>query len=1140
VIRTNTTAIDLEDLKHKLADHAEDLGIYLFGQPSKQTRNELRWGRKGSTVVNLSGRRQGSFRSWEEDRGGSMLDAIAFANDIPIAEAIRWARSWLGEDDRPRPAPRRRPIVESVDDEEVRRVEEVHRIFDEGRPVAGTAGEVYLRSRGIDSASWPDSIRWHRNCLVFASTCPTGETTALQRVYVNSDGTAKTDENGRKIKRSLGPRRKGAVRFSGLEDGPLCLAEGPETALSVWYATGFETWAALGAMGSVDLSPIAVERKIIVCKDDDARNAPSRKALRDAIRKWRAEGRTVLEILPFETTRRDKSDINDALVLMGPEYVRENIGIVLGSEAEGAAADLGLMEARKSLARATVDAVEELWRRKDDKPCLVLKVGVALGKTREALVSAVRWVEDGRGPVVIGVPTHDLSAELLQRAKQTISNEKADIRVAVWRGREAEDPNAIGETMCKDLATVKAVQAVVGDPQELVCEKSGRQCPFFESCPYQAQRRIEADIWLIANHLLFTSKPGAIPTPSLLVIDEAFWRAGVRGEEGHPVVVSEDQLAARPYKTKAVGGDDLFGTADLDATLTPIRKRLLEAVEINGIGPLKRASLIEADLTHDQAVQASKLEWRRKVEVGGFPGMGGAERRRVIAAAVINKDIPRMTRMWKEIANLLDFGADTSGRLSIEDIEDKSAGGRYRGIRLRWREDIREGWQAPTLHIDATVDLDLVHPYFPRAELRADIQAGVPHQRIVQHYDKTFSKAALAHDDKAVDKLWAWVRAQAFKKGGKWLVVTQKAVEDDIRSRFEIPSFIDLAHHNAIAGRDQWKDVDHLVVVGRTQPPPQAVAHIAGVLTGEHVEPLDGWYPATMQTLHAMDGTAITVEVDRHPDDLAEKIRSTVCEGEIVQIIGRGRGVNRTAANPLEVIVLGNVPACGEIDELQPWRGPTLDDRMVADDGVWLSSAEDQAIAYGGDARTVRKSRERSATFSYEKYLYENVAHLGTATYLRAGQGRKLAQVIYDQRIVLDIEAWLVKRLGPLAEIEVADTDSAAPGVLKREVSFPFAATSEILVREAEIVPPAGQSDPRVTEDPEYTSGIMPVDMRLAIRDAYQDAGITQDQAAQRLGLSRPHLANAMAGRYPLSEAKVIKLRDFLEKPPPVVQPRLI
>ena len=39
---------------------------------------------------------------------------------------------------------------------------------------------------------------------------------------------------------------------------------------------------------------------------------------------------------------------------------------------------------------------------------------------------------------------------------------------------------------------------------------------------------------------------------------------------------------------------------------------------------------------------------------------------------------------------------------------------------------------------------------------------------------------------------------------------------------------------------------------------------------------------------------------------------------------------------------------------------------------------------------------------------------------------------------------------------------------------------------------------------------------------------------------SRPHLANALAGRYALSEAKVESLRAFLAQPPPVVQPTLL
>ena len=62
-LTTPDPSADLADIKRKLAELAQDLAVDLFGQPSKQTSSELRWGRKGSLVVKLSGPRRGSFRS---------------------------------------------------------------------------------------------------------------------------------------------------------------------------------------------------------------------------------------------------------------------------------------------------------------------------------------------------------------------------------------------------------------------------------------------------------------------------------------------------------------------------------------------------------------------------------------------------------------------------------------------------------------------------------------------------------------------------------------------------------------------------------------------------------------------------------------------------------------------------------------------------------------------------------------------------------------------------------------------------------------------------------------------------------------------------------------------------------------------
>ena len=82
--------------------------------------------------------------------------------------------------------------------------------------------------------------------------------------------------------------------------------------------------------------------------------------------------------------------------------------------------------------------------------------------------------------------TRSLRSEVLARIE---ARTKGQVSVAVWRGREAADPDTAGKHMCHDLDAVRDVQKVGGDPQELVCAKGGRTCPFYDVCGYQRQRR---------------------------------------------------------------------------------------------------------------------------------------------------------------------------------------------------------------------------------------------------------------------------------------------------------------------------------------------------------------------------------------------------------------------------------------------------------------------------------------------------------------------------------------------------------------------------------------------------------------------------------------------------------------------------
>jgi hypothetical protein len=144
--------------------------------------------------------------------------------------------------------------------------------------------------------------------------------------------------------------------------------------------------------------------------------------------------------------------------------------------------------------------------------------------------------------------------------------------------------------------------------------------------------------------------------------------------------------------------------------------------------------------------------------------------------------------------------------------------------------------------------------------------------------------------------------------------VAQMDVEDALPGIGPLPLNIETGHHNAVAGRDEWgpgpdrDGVEALIVVGRTAPSPAAVKCMAEALTGSAIDPLPSWYEKADAAYEMADGTFRPAETDRHPNAVAEAVRWHILEGELIQIIGRARGVNRTRDNPVDILVMTNAP----------------------------------------------------------------------------------------------------------------------------------------------------------------------------------------------------------------------------------------
>lgn len=159
-------------------------------------------------------------------------------------------------------------------------------VWESGRPAAGTAAEVYARSRGIvmplpDTIRFAMTPRWRNKetgevgpdmpALVGAVTRG-DEMVAVQRIFLRNGGRAKA--NGKRPKLSLGRVLGGALK---LDEGrpasdEVVITEGPEDALSLAQELpDRRVWATLGTamMPSVVFGP-DVRRITIAGQNDSA------------------------------------------------------------------------------------------------------------------------------------------------------------------------------------------------------------------------------------------------------------------------------------------------------------------------------------------------------------------------------------------------------------------------------------------------------------------------------------------------------------------------------------------------------------------------------------------------------------------------------------------------------------------------------------------------------------------------------------------------------------------------------------------------------------------------------------------------------------------------------------------------------
>jgi hypothetical protein len=638
-----------------------------------------------------------------------------------------------------------------------------------------------------------------------------------------------------------------------------------------------------------------------------------------------------------------------------------------------------------------------------------MRVSTGAGKTQRfaaRLGNHIRATADTRSWLYL-VPTHRLGEDVAEHFRAH------GLTAKVYRGRNAPDPNIPGNMecskdeqvkMCLNFEKVKLATSCGQDITKTCCKNKEQRCEFYNTCGYQRQLRSDQpDVWIAAHNMLFhpQKKFGKIAG---VAIDETFYKKGVSGIQSN--------------------GDDL--TLDgITLDDCPWRYELTEILKAHPLGGLQRERFV-GKVQPEQCKFFIGREWDIVDSLKLTPEMKPAE----LAAA--KEKIPmcrrarRMVGIWGALRELLHKPEiAVSGRLVL----DRNTKGQI-VLRLRSVRPIVKSWQAPTAILDATLpDILILQAFYPQVVVVADIEVDMPHVRIRQVIGAPVSKLKLwgtdkkpavgAHNLKAIRRyiLARWLETER----KPMLVICQKQAEEWLKNG-GLPVGITVEHYNNIAGIDRYRDVRSLILIGRTIPSPEVVEAYAGALTGAEptkAAPTGNWYDRATRGIRLANGTGIGVEADEHPDPHAEAVRWQICEAELMQALGRARGVNRTAETPLDVCILTDVVLPVTVDEVVPWQEPSPTVEMLVE-GIALTSPGDMAAAWPGvwaTARAAKWALEKARdVFPMDKTLSIEKTSLALL-YTTAATRFRRAAAFFDPRIVPNPRAWLEERLGVLASL---------------------------------------------------------------------------------------------------------------------------
>lgn len=548
---------------------------------------------------------------------------------------------------------------------------------------------------------------------------------------------------------------------------------------------------------------------------------------------------------------------------------------------------------------------------KTEKQSMIIKASAGLGKSTEA----VSILFEKGNKIHFLVPTHVLAQELYEK----IQAMHPDLTGIIVKGRSQEG-------MCrKSCLKTDGRKSLIEELSKKgfsvyshLCRNEKRddekhiECESSNTCPYlkQFDNTERYDYVILIHNYLINAQAEELrfPEPDYVVIDESFWKLFTGYRKISLAEMSDSIKDASEIEKKILRH---VRSAVLD------REPVLDFLRTQGV-------------TKDEIREAKRIAGGRiSYSCGIHPGMTKEE-----MIEIFRKIVPSsgMYRLFSCLFNEYDRERAHPHSIVVED--DMSLSLHYRKELQRYRsKDIT------VLVIDADADEAIIKKVLKRDFQFYEIDV-MRKSEVIQVYSTTgatyrFMKTGnTAHDryaDEMIEETNMLVSRES-KNGKRVLVICPQKIEEMI----QVPEHCAIEHFGDFRGMDKYRDFDSCIVVGRNQPPLQAVEAAARSIFYDDEEEIhflnienDDEMPQEVRGYSCKEQNRST-KVVYHPDHRCDKILKQIRECETVQAASRIRDIWNSGK---KIILLSNLVVDLEIDKMVSWKelmkGENRFERMI-------------------------------------------------------------------------------------------------------------------------------------------------------------------------------------------------------------------